>query len=82
MGKILICLKVPAISRSFDLFVPIDMKIDELTKIITKGVVEMSNNSYIASNQENLNLNNNILLNPQLTLQSYGIKDGAIIFLI
>lgn len=82
MEKILICLKVPAISRSFDLFVPIDMKISELISVITKGVVEMSNNSYIASNEENLNLKNNILLDPQFTLQSYGIKDGEIIYLI
>ncbi len=82
MDKILICLQVPAISRSFDVFVPLDMKINELIKVIAKGVVEMSNNSYISSNEENLNLKNNILLNPMLTLQSYGIKDGEEIFLI
>ena len=82
MSKILICLQVPAISRAFDVFVPLDMKINELTEVIVKGVVEMSNNSYISSNEENLNLKNNILLNPMLTLQSYGIKDGEEIFLI
>ncbi len=82
MDKILICLQVPAISRSFDVFVPLDMKINELTEVIVKGVVEMSDNSYISSNEENLNLKNNILLNPLLTLQSYGIKDGEEIFLI
>ena len=74
MSKILICLQVPAISRAFDVFVPLDMKINELTEVIVKGVVEMSNNSYISSNEENLNLKNNILLNPMLTLQSYGIN--------
>ncbi len=82
MDKILICLQVPAIGRSFDVFVPLDMKINELTEIMVKGVVEMSNNSYISSHEENLNLKNNILLNPMFTLQSYGIKDGEEIFLI
>ena len=82
MDKIIICLQVPAISRSFDIFVPLDMKINELTEVIVNGVVEMSDNSYISSNEENLNLKNNILLNPRLTLQSYGIKDGEEIFLI
>lgn len=82
MDKIIICLQVPAISRSFDVFVPLDMEIGELTEVIVKGVVDMSNHSYISSNEENLNLKNNILLNPLLTLQSYGIKDGEEIFLI
>ena len=82
MDKILICLQVPAISRSFDVFVPLDMSINELTEVLVKGVIEMSDNSYISSNEENLNLKNNILLNPALTLQSYSIKDGEEIFLI
>lgn len=82
MDKILICLQVPAISRSFDVFVPLDMNINELIKVLVKGVIEMSDNSYISSNEENLNLKNNILLNPALTLQSYSIKDGEEIFLI
>ena len=76
MDKILICLQVPAISRSFD------MNINELIEVLVKGVIEMSDNSYISSNEENLNLKNNILLNPALTLQSYSIKDGEEIFLI
>ncbi len=82
MDKILICLQVPAISRSFDVFVPLDMNINELTEVLVKGVIEMSDDSYISSKEENLNLKNNILLNPTLTLQSYGIKDGEEIFLI
>ena len=82
MDKILICLQVPAISRSFDVFVPLDMNINELIEVLVKGVIEMSDNSYISSNEDNLNLKNNILLNPALTLQSYSIKDGEEIFLI
>ncbi|MDY4111007.1 MAG: hypothetical protein SOY48_09025 [Eubacterium sp.] len=82
MDKILICLQVPAISRSFDVFVPLDMNINDLTQVLVKGVIEMSDNSYISSKEENLNLKNNVLLNPSLTLQSYGIKDGEEIFMI
>ena len=82
MDKILICLQVPAISRSFDVFVPLDMNINELIEVLVKGVIEMSDNSYISSNEENMNLKNNVLLNPALTLQSYSIKDGEEIFLI
>lgn len=82
MDKILICLYVPAISRSFDVFVPLDITIKELIEILVKGVMEMSDNSYISSNEENLNLKNNILFNPLLTLKDYGIKDGEEIFLI
>lgn len=82
MNKILICLHVPAIERSFDILAPLDMKIKELTKTIVKGVIDMSNNSYISSKEERLNLRNNILLNPKLTLQSYGLSDGEEIFLI
>lgn len=52
MDKILICLQVPAISRSFDVFVPLDMNINELIEVLVKGVIEMSDNSYISSNEE------------------------------
>ena len=58
------------------------MNINDLTQVLVKGVIEMSDNSYISSKEENLNLKNNVLLNPSLTLQSYGIKDGEEIFMI
>lgn len=82
MDKIIICLRVPAINRSFDVFVPPDMIIDELIQILVKGVIEMSDNSYTSVGEESLNLKNNILLNPALTLKAYGIKDGEELFLI
>ncbi len=83
MEKILIKLFIPAVNRSFDLFVPVDLEIGELTKIIVNGVEYMCNGVYVPSNEEMLNSKEgHILFNPSLTLDSYGITDGAELILI
>ncbi|MCC8072612.1 MAG: EsaB/YukD family protein [Clostridiales bacterium] len=83
MDKILIQLTIPAVNREFDVFVPLDLSIGELTEIIVKGVEDLCDGAYIPSGNEMLNLRENRApLNPLLTLYSYGIKDGEEIFLI
>lgn len=83
MDKILICLAVPSVNRTFDLFVPLDLEISELTKVIVNGVKDLCGGGYISSNEEMLNLKNpQMLLNPNNTLRQYRIKDGCEIFLI
>lgn len=83
MEKIIIRVTVPAVSRTFDVFVPLDLEIFQLTKIIVRGVEELCDGAYISSGKEMLNLKKNkLLFNPELTLYSYGIKDGTEIYLI
>ena len=83
MNRVLINLRVPAISDSFDIFVPSDVPISKLNKIIANGVSELTSGVYVVSEQEQLCIKEPLgLLNPQLTLQDYGITDGMQLFLI
>jgi len=83
LEKVLVCLYVPAVNRTFDIFVPLDLEIGELTKVLVNGVEYMCNGSYVPSKKEILNLQDpDVLLNPYSNLYSYGVKDGAKLVLI
>lgn len=83
MNKVLIEIHVPAIYEHFDIFAPVDIPIRELNVIIANGVAEITNGKYISSKSEQLCLKEpSGLLNPSLTLQDYGIKDGTKLYLI
>ncbi len=83
MNKVLVVIHIPAIYDQFDIFLPIDIPISDLSRIIADGIAEITNGKYIASESEQLCLKEPTgLLNPSLTLQDYNIKDGAHLYLI
>ena len=83
MDKVLVEICIPAVGSRFDIFAPVDAPISELAGVIANGVVELTNGKYVASGCEHLCLTEPVgLLNPSLTLQDYGVKDGAQLFLI
>lgn len=83
MNKVLIEIRVPAIYEQFEVFMPTDVPIKDLNGIIASGVAEITNGKYIVSGCEQLCLKEPAgLLNPFLTLQDYGLKDGMQIYLI
>lgn len=83
MNKVLVEIYVPAIYEHFDVFVPTDASIKELNGIIANGIAEITNGKYIVSGCEQLCIKEpSGLLNPALTLQDYGIKDGIQLYLI
>ena len=83
MAKVLIEIRVPATGGSFDAFAPVDVPIRELNGIIANGIAELTNGKYIASGCEQLCLKQpEGLLNPELTLQDYCIKNGMQVYLI
>jgi len=83
MNKALVELYVPAIGDHFDMFVPVDAPIGELTEVIADGIVELTNGKYVASKYEQLCLRVPAgLLNPELTLQDYGVRDGTRLYLV
>ena len=83
MGKILVNLAVPAISDSFDIFVPSDLAIHKLIPVIADGVRDITDRRYNSSSCEMLmRLEPALLLNPQNTLGDYDIHDGAKLMLL
>ena len=83
MDKVLINLYIPTANRSFDLFVPSDLIIRELTKVIINGVVYMCEGAFYASGREMLILTDpETLMDPDCTLADYGVMNGAKLMLI
>lgn len=83
MTKVLIEIRVPAAGGNFDVFAPVDVPIRELNGIIANGIAELTNGKYVVSGSEQLCLKEPVgLLNPALTLQDYGIKNGMQVYLI
>ncbi|MBQ6825014.1 MAG: hypothetical protein IJP27_10195 [Clostridia bacterium] len=83
MNKVLIELHIPAIYEHFDIFAPVDVPIRTLSEIIAAGIAEITNGKYICSETEQLCMKEPCgLLDPSLTLQDYGLKDGVQLYLI
>lgn len=83
MNKVLIELHIPAIGEHFDIFIPTDVEVRNLNEIIANGISEITNGKYIPSKCELLNLAEPFgLLNPNLTLSDYNIKNGMKLYLI
>ena len=83
MDKVLVEICIPAVGGCFDIFAPIDAPIQVLTGVIADGVAELTSGEYVVSGAEFLCMREPTgLLDPSLTLQDYGIKDGTRLFLI
>lgn len=78
MDKKLVNLFVPAVQTSYDLLMPTNMKIQQLTKLLTDGIAEMCEGRFVISNKEILSQKDpDILFDPQKKLEDYGVDDGA-----
>ncbi|MCQ2520918.1 MAG: hypothetical protein MJ105_00940 [Lachnospiraceae bacterium] len=83
MAKVLISLSVPVIGEKYDMFVPDDVVIESLTKIVAQGVFDICGGKYLISGSEMLmKLNPEELLNPQKRLKDYGVLDGEHMMMI
>ncbi len=53
-NKVLVELYVPLIEKKYEVFLPAGKKIGEIIILITKGLVDISNNYYQITNKERL----------------------------
>lgn len=75
--KLLISVSIPAIGEKYDILVPDNLRIRNVTLLIAETVENLSNHMYISSGGEHLcSADKNILLRPNATLEKYGIKNG------
>lgn len=75
--KIIVNIYIPAISQSFDVLIPNDLKIRIVTNLIAEAIEKMSNHLYLSSGNETLcSKDKNIILRSNTTLEKYGIKNG------
>lgn len=83
MAKILISLRAPAVSTTFDVFVPNDLDIGTLTTVLASAISESGDINYTKSGNEMLmQVDPDLLLNPRLKLEDYGFKDGVTLLLV
>lgn len=77
MNKILVCLEVPSISQSYELYVPDFLTVRELIPLLVKAVKELSDSLYAASECVLLCAKEqNVLLDEKATLFDYAIGHG------
>ena len=75
--KVLISVSIPAIGEKYDILVPDNLRIRNVTLLIAETVENLSNHMYISSGGEHLcSADRNNLLRPNATLEKYGIKNG------
>ena len=83
MKEILVKLGVPAVKSSYDVFVPTDLEIGELVKILVGGVRDLSNGKYYQSGREQLAMKTpEMLLDPARTLGEYAVPECAELMLL
>lgn len=77
MKKILICLEVPIISQSYEVYVPDFLQVGELTRLLVRAVRELSSGRYMPSDEVFLCAKaQDIVLNEHVTLADCGIGHG------
>ncbi len=81
--KTQVMLLVPAIGMTYNVLLPASLSIRDLLPLIIGGVTELSNNSYVSSNEEFLCLDPlELPLDPDGTLLQFGVQNGDHLYLI
>ena len=50
--KVLVTIIVPLIEKKYEVFLPVNKKIGEISSLLAKGLVDVSNGYYIVTNKE------------------------------
>lgn len=83
MDKILIDVLVPAANRSFEIYIPLDLKFYEITLLVSKIISELSNGLFI-SNDDSILCERAIgdILNINMSARELKLKNGAKLMLL
>lgn len=77
MNKILVSVRCVATDEAYDVYIPAKLKISQISQLLGKGLEEMSDRKYVSSGKELLCMKSaNILLEPEMTLNDYQVKNG------
>lgn len=82
-NKILICLYIPLIEKSYDLFIPINKKIGTIKKLIEEGLLEITEHDYIISPETNFySKETGQVYDVNKTVKDTDLKNGSRIILV
>ena len=83
MDKVLVNIYVPIINTSYDMFIPLTLRMYEVLDMVKKAVTEMSDGRFIANaNNVICSRNDGTVLNINLSFFELGIKNGSRLMLI
>ena len=83
MEKLLIHLYVPAVAEDFDLFVPADLSVEKVIRILATGIEESTNGRSRPSGRETLMPGDGRkAFRPECRLAEYAVRDGDKLILI
>ena len=82
-NKVLVSLFVPEISRTYDIYLPVNKKIGNIINLLNKAVNELSNGVYkLDSNNLLYNIDSKKIYNPDVLLANTDIRNGTKLLLI
>ena len=77
MDKVLIDIFLPAINRSFEVYIPLDSKFYEITPLVSKMLSELSNGLFISGDDSILyERKTGNILNINMSARQLNIKNG------
>ena len=83
MDKVLIDIFLPAINRSFEVYIPLDSKFYEITPLVSKMLSELSNGLFISGDDSILyETKTGNILNINMSARQLNIKNGDNLMLL
>lgn len=83
MDKILIEVFVPAVEQTFDVLIPLSLKLFEIAGLLSGAVAELSNEYFNASmNPLICDRESGEVLDVNLSAQELGLQTGSVLMLI
>ncbi|WP_196048854.1 methyltransferase [Clostridium saudiense] len=83
MDKVLIDIFLPAINRSFEVYIPLDSKFYEITPLVSKMLSELSNGLFISGEDSILyERKTGNILNINMSARQLNIKNGENLMLL
>lgn len=82
-NKALVEITVPAAEEAFDVFIPLDCRMNEVLKLIANALSDLSNGKYKASDDAILcDAETGIIFNVNMIVAELNIKNGSRLMLI
>ena len=83
MGKVLVNIYIPVISAEYDVLIPIQSQIFEVTELIIKAIYELSEKRFIPTEDTVLSYRENgEIIDTNSTVYDLGISNGVKLMLI
>lgn len=82
-NKALVEISVPATAQKFDVYIPLESKMSEVTKMVSCALNDLSDGKYKATDEAVLcDADTGIIFNINIEVAELGIKNGSRLMLI